>query len=133
MLNPFPQLLSFSFFAPTLLRVTAAGIFFYLAYMHAKRREEIGKTHFIIVGAMGVWAAWVLTILETAVGAGLFLGFWTQIAALLGLLLCLKGFVWAKKYPRVFFLCRTEYLLLFVICVSLLVTGAGAFAMDLPL
>jgi uncharacterized membrane protein YphA (DoxX/SURF4 family) len=133
MLNPFPQLLSLSFFAPTLLRITVACVFFYIAYVHAQRREEIGKTHFVIVGAMGTWVAWVMAVLEAAVGVGLFFGYWTQIAALVGLLLCLKGFVWTKKYPRVFFLCRIEYILLFVICLSLLITGAGAFAFDLPL
>ncbi|HEY5383078.1 MAG TPA: hypothetical protein VIJ88_00800 [Candidatus Paceibacterota bacterium] len=133
MLNPLPQLLTFSFFAPTLLRITVACVFFYIAYIHTQRRKEIGATRFILVGAMGVWASWVLVVLEAGVALGLFLGYYTQIAALLGLLLCIKSFVWAKKYPRVFFLCRIEYILLFVICLSLLLTGAGAFAFDLPL
>ncbi len=133
MLNVFPQLLDFNFFAPTLLRLSAACFFLYLAYVHVQRRVEIGNTKFLIIGAAGVWVAWVLVIIEAAVSLGLLFGYYTQIAALLGVLIMIKHLVWAKKYPRVFPFCRTECVLLLIICLSLLLTGAGAFAFDLPL
>ena len=132
MLNLFPNLLTYGFFAPTLLRLVAAGVFVYLTYVHLQRREEIGTTRFMLIGA-GAWTVWVLVFVEAIIAIGLFLGYYTQVAALLGLLMALKHFVWAKRYPRVFFLNRIDYVLLAVVCLSLLLTGAGALAMDLPL
>jgi uncharacterized membrane protein YphA (DoxX/SURF4 family) len=132
MLNPFPELLVFSFFAPTLLRVTAAIIFGYLAYRHFERRDAIAQTRFPIVG-QGAWIAWVAIIIEVVVAVALLLGYDTQYAAILGALGALKQWVWRGKFSSYFFLTRSASFMLLVICLSLLITGAGAFAFDLPL
>lgn len=132
MLNTFPSLLTYSFFAPTLLRVTVALTFAYIAYVQYKRREEIAKMRVPMVGKIG-GLIWVALVIEALMALALLVGYCTQIAALLGLLLSIKHYVYAKKYPLVIPLGRADYIFIFVICLSILLTGAGAFAFDLPL
>jgi uncharacterized membrane protein YphA (DoxX/SURF4 family) len=132
MLNTFPSLLTYTFFAPTLLRITVALAIAYIAYVQFIRREEIAEMRVPVVGKIG-GLIWIALIVETAIAIGLFVGYLTQICALLAMLLCIKHFIYAKKYPRVMPLCRADYIFIFVICLSLLLTGAGAFAFDLPL
>jgi uncharacterized membrane protein YphA (DoxX/SURF4 family) len=132
MLTPFPSLLIFSFTAPTLLRIAAALVFAYLAYRHYQNRAHIAHISFPIVGR-GEWVAWFAIIIEAGVALGLFFGYYTQYAALLGAIGALKQIIWRGKYPGFFWLTRSAAFLLLVICLSLLLTGAGAFAYDLPL
>lgn len=131
MLNPFPELLVFGFFAPTLIRIFVALVFFVSAYALYTRRDELSRTPFII--GRGAWMVWFALLINLAVGVMLFAGYYTQIAALVGALLAIKGLVWGKKYGRFFVLCRLDYLFVLVMCFSLLLTGAGALAFDLPL
>jgi uncharacterized membrane protein YphA (DoxX/SURF4 family) len=132
MLNPFPDLLVFGFFAPTLIRIFVALVFLASAYMLYVRRDELSTTPFAVIGR-GAWIIWVALFINLAVGAMLFAGYYTQIAALVGALLSIKGLVWGKRYGRFFVLCRIDYLFVLVMCLSLLLTGAGALAFDLPL
>jgi uncharacterized membrane protein YphA (DoxX/SURF4 family) len=132
MLNVFPQLLDYTFFAPTLLRIAAACIFLYLVKSHYVHRNAIAQTRFPLIGA-GMWVVWLAIVVELAVGIGLFFGAWTQVAALVGALLALKYSIWYGTYPSYFVLPRSAALLLLVICLSLMATGAGAIAFDLPL
>jgi uncharacterized membrane protein YphA (DoxX/SURF4 family) len=133
MLNPFPELLYVSqFFAPTLLRVAVGVTFFYLAYTQYRRRDEIAELELPIFGRNSWW--YVLSIIfNMVVGAMLFFGFYTQIAALLGMVGCLKGLWLNRRHPEVVILSNGTVVLLVVILFSLFLTGAGAFAFDLPL
>ncbi len=132
MLNTFPQLLVLGFFAPTLLRIAAACVFAMLAYKHWHNVEHIAQTRFPLVGS-GAWIPWVAVIVEGIVALCLLLGYHTQISAIVGLLAALKYAFWAGKYPSYFVLSRTAALLLAVVCLSLMLSGAGALAFDLPL
>lgn len=132
MLNTFPDLLAFGFFAPTLLRIAAALVFFYGAWAQYSRLAELSHVSLPVVGRSPT-IIWLSIAVHAVIGAMLFFGYYTQIAALLAILGCIKGLVWAKKYPRLFPLCRVDYALVLVICLSLLLSGAGAFAQDLPL
>ncbi len=132
MLNPFPELLVYQLLAPTLLRMAVALVFAYLAYRHFEHRESISKTRFPVVG-QGAWIVWLSIIIEAAVAVALFFGYYTQVAAILGAIGAIKHIVWRGKFPNFFWLTRSAAFLLLVICLSLLLTGAGAFAFDLPL
>lgn len=132
MLNTFPDLLSLGFFAPTLLRITVALAFLFGAYIQFKRVDELSNIRFPLVGG-GPWIIWLSIVAHAAIGVMLFFGYYTQIAAILGALGSIKGMVYGKKYPRLFALCRVDYFFVLMICLSLLLTGAGAFAFDLPL
>jgi uncharacterized membrane protein YphA (DoxX/SURF4 family) len=131
-LNPFPELLTYRILIPTLLRVAAAIIFAYLAYRHYERREAISRVVFPIIGR-GMWISWLAIIVEIVVAAALFFGYYTQIAAIIGGIGALKQWVWRGKFPAFFWLTRSASFLLLIICLALLIGGAGAFAFDLPL
>lgn len=131
MLNVFPGLL-LPFLAPLLLRVGAAIVFAAVAYMQWQRRDEISKTDLPVIGR-GSWWVWISAIAHLAVAVLLLLGSYTQVAALLGALLSVKHAFWSRRYPRLFPLGRAAGLLLLLISLSLILSGAGAFAQDLPL
>lgn len=132
MLNPFPDLLMLRFFAPTMLRLTAAVVFFYVAYTVYTRRHEIAHIALPFIGK-SEWFAWVSAIFHAAIGFMLLGGYYTQWASLIGAIGALKGIVWAKRYAPLIPLSRGTSALLIMILLSLLLTGAGAFAYDLPL
>jgi len=132
MLNPFPELLTYGIFAPALLRVAVALAFGYMAYAQWHRRHTLSSIKFPIIGS-GAWILWTSIIITTITALALLVGYGTQWAALVGALLSFKGAVWAKRYSQFFPLCRAEYILLLVICLSLLLSGAGHPAFDLPL
>src|SRR3990167_3638985 len=134
MLNTFPDLLVFSFFAPTLLRIGAAGVLFYLAYFYIVHQEEIGRSPLPLIGAVGPRIAWLMAIVAGLIRAGLLFGYYTQIMALLGMV---EYAVYRRFYPHLmavrFPLSRSTMLLFFIICLSLLISGAGAMAYDLQI
>ncbi|HVV15212.1 MAG TPA: DoxX family protein [Candidatus Paceibacterota bacterium] len=128
---PFPHLFDFRIFAPTLLRLAIAAMFLYAGYRHWKAREATAQLSFPLVGR-GEWVAWLAVLFHFVAGLMLFLGYYTQIAALLGTLGAIKGLLLGKRYPTVFLFSRSTYFLILVICASLMLTGAGIFAFDTP-
>lgn len=119
MLSIFPSLLAYEQLSPFLIRITLALVLIYWAYQGLKSEQ-------------GIWKK-VANVIEGLVGVLILLGLWTQVAALIaavGLLVCLIG----KIRNRAFLTDGVNYvLILFVLAVSLLFSGAGAFAFDLPL
>jgi uncharacterized membrane protein YphA (DoxX/SURF4 family) len=119
MLNPFPSLLVYSTLAPLILRLALGLVFLDLGYFNLKMRK--------------VPLLYITGFLEVAGAIMLFFGYYTQIAALgFALLTGIELYIeWKNenilKGDLVF------YLLLFAISLSLLLSGAGAFAKDLPL
>ena len=121
MLNIFPSLLIYGFFAPTVLRIAVALLSFYVVYAtwhHKGKHETLG---------------WASMIANAVVGIMLLVGYFTQIAALVALLFRLASFVMPKKYRDFVPLPMSTRLIVAAICISLLLTGAGALAFDLPL
>ncbi len=132
LLSLFPQLLFLAPLSATLLRIAAGVAFLLMAWVHLQKRDELGQIDFPIVGR-GTWIPTLASIVELAIAAGLIFGIYTQAFALLGTLRALKSFVWKRRYGAMIPLSRTASALLFVICLSLVFTGAGVFAFDLPL
>ncbi len=132
MLNTFPHLLALGFYAPTLIRIAVACLLFYAAYKVYKNRGAAADLHFPVVGT-AAWAGGFTTLMYLAFGLLLFFGAYTQIAALLCGITSLKGLLFNKRYPLLFPYPRSTYALLLAACLSLLVSGAGAMAYDLPL
>ena len=133
MLNPLPQLLTYAFFAPTLIRITVALVLLFVVWRMHETKSAILATTLPIVGKPAEWMLLLSMAIMILTSAALFFGYYTQIAALAGMVLALKHGLFAKRYPTVIPLSRTAYLLVFVICLSLLLSGAGALAYDLPL
>lgn len=131
MLSVFPELLFLSPLAATLLRVTAASYFLYAAYVQYKKRESLA--HMKTAFGTGMLVVWMCLLLDVFVGTFLLVGLYTQVMALVGAIGTALAFFCMRAYMDAIFLSRGTLLLLFVLLVSLLVTGAGPFALDLPL
>lgn len=131
MLNIFP----IQFLAPlayTLLRVAVGVLLIRIGIIRIKHRTP----NSLIVATKVSFPPSILLIvgfLEIIAGAFLFVGLYTQIAALITLFFSFLHVLFPKRLsgtgipPRIFFV------LLFFVSLSLFITGAGAFAFDLPI
>lgn len=134
MLNVFPDLLTFALLGPFVLRVTVGIILLVFAYTHlVQRREAIRMALSERWKSLGPIFVWYLGTFEAIAGVLLVIGFLTQIAALLVIVISLKMLVLKKKHAVLARHGTVAYILILAIALSLLVTGAGAFAFDLPL
>lgn len=134
MLNPFPDLLTFSFFAPLVLRVALGVVFFDFG------RHTLGAgraAHGALFEALGLKQhgryVTILGTLEIVVALMLILGFYTQIAALVAFIFSLEAYYLKGKHGAHIEHRRHLFFLTAVISFSLLLSGAGAIAFDMPL
>ncbi len=132
MLNTFPHLLVLGFFAPTMLRIAVACVFFCAAYAVQKHRHTIAHLKLPIIGALS-WVGSFTAFAYAIIGLLLFTGSYTQVAAIIGALAAAKGWVLHTNYEELFPYSKSTYVLVFIICLSLVISGAGAMAFDLPL
>jgi hypothetical protein len=114
MLSLFPQLLSFAFFSPLIIRLALALAIAFCGWKHLTHNE-------MRLRAIG--------IVELALAAALAVGAWTQADALIAFAI---GLVWLA-FPSTRILPKSTIFLCLVLSVSLLITGAGAYAFDWPL
>ncbi len=114
MLSLFPQLLFLTPFAALAIRLALAVFFALAAWQHMAHRDALTRT---------------LSAVEVAVAVALFVGAWTQPAALIGLIAMAAGLLVPKMrhYPM------STIILMCVMLATLVVTGPGKFAFDLPL
>lgn len=105
--------------APFLLRVTLGVVFIVWAYKHLKSHEH---PKWVTLGAV-----------DGVMGVLLVIGLYTQLVALISALFLTIGLI-SKAFKKSLFTGGVNYyFILFIIAVSLLFLGAGAFAVDLPL
>ncbi|MES2134715.1 MAG: hypothetical protein V4449_00535 [Patescibacteria group bacterium] len=110
----FPSLFTFTFFAPLILRIAIAFVFFEAARGTWKQQKS-GKVASFTSGILGI---------------ALMLGAFTQLAAILGIakIILLTS---QRRVPSIFHR-RAFALLVIAILLSLILTGPGAIAIDLP-
>jgi uncharacterized membrane protein YphA (DoxX/SURF4 family) len=134
MLNPFPDLLTYSLLAPFLLRLIVGFVFIDLGVLLFKKENERWILSFKTLRIpKPIIATKILAIIQVAGGAMLIVGLYTQIAALvLGILTFIEVYL-EYKDPSILKRNIVFYMLVFTILLSLLLSGAGAFAIDLPL
>ena len=113
MLSVFPDILFLSPFAMLLMRFAAATVFGYAAWQHIPQASMLAR---------------IVAVLEIVCAALLLVGLYTQPAALLGIAI----FLLHMFIPSLRTVPTSTELLLFVLCLSLLLTGAGKLAFDLP-
>jgi uncharacterized membrane protein YphA (DoxX/SURF4 family) len=134
MLNPFPDLLTYSLLAPLILRVVAGLIFIDLGVLAFKNEKEAWITSLSILKMPNPkLAVKIFGTIEIAGGIMLILGFYTQVAALILTLLTFAESYVEYKDPAILKRNFIFYIMLLAIVLSLLLSGAGAFAFDLPL
>ena len=114
MLAMFPNVLFLGLYSALLIRTALALTLAYAAWNHVKG-ERAG--HRILSGVE------ILTAGALAVGA------WTQLAAIIAV--CILA-IWSA-FPSTRTVARGTIALAIVLALSLIVTGPGAYAFDLPL
>jgi len=115
MLNVFPELLFLAPLAALLIRAASASLFILAGIAHWKYSDNnTGK---------------VFAVIEVAVAIALAVGFYTQIAALIAVLVILAWLFMKDVRP----LPMSTMLLLLVTSFSLILTGSGPISFDLPL
>jgi len=133
MLNVFPELLFLSFFAPLVLRVVLGFVLLSYSFDRLYKRklefEGLFLNHFPLNGKTLLW---VIGILELVLGLGLMAGLYTQIFAL-GVIFLSLAAILGKNAVLLFGSSQLVYFFMLGISISLLLSGAGAFAFDLPL
>jgi len=134
MLNPFPDLLTYARLAPLILRLVAGLIFIDLGVFLFKNEKEnwIASLSALKIPRPQI-AVKILGCVEIIGGLMFILGFYTQIAALILALLTFAESYVEYKAPVLLKRNFVFYLMLLAITLSLLFSGAGAFAFDLPL
>ncbi|MCR4306699.1 MAG: DoxX family protein [Candidatus Yonathbacteria bacterium] len=134
MLNPFPDLLAFSLLAPFFLRIVLGISYARFGYLKLIKSGLI-KISFLKKDYLKPEILFVLVVgfLEAIGGILLVIGLFTQITSLF-LSIIMLGVIVIKLRSGVAFSNELGYhILLFVATFSLLFSGAGAFAIDLPL
>lgn len=127
MLNPFPELLTFGLLSPFIIRICLGIMFVRHGYFKLfKNRDELaGKTAKNVMIAVGS--------VEIIGGIMLLLGFLTQIAALVLAILVLSVAIYKKRSGGITKRDLSFAVFVFLILISLLFSGAGFFAFDVPL
>ena len=114
MLSIFPELLFLAPFSALLIRVALALVFGYCAWRHIANADNSVRAFGAAEGAMAVT---------------LFLGAWTQPAAIVSMFIIGSWFA----LPRLRAVALGPALLSFMLGLSLVIMGAGPLAFDLPL
>ncbi len=134
MLNIFPELITFVLFAPLLLRVVVGSYFLYwgIEFLKKDRYADCATSLRVERASLGILFIWYVSFFEIIVGAFLITGFLPQAAAIGGMLIAGKLYYLQRTYPSVAKNERATYILIFVVCLSLLLSGAGVLAIDIP-
>jgi len=134
MLNPFPELLTYSLLAPFILRITIGFLLVNLGYLKlSKEKSRWEATFEAFQVKQKVVATKILGFIEVIGGLSLIAGFYTQVAAIAFVIL--SGIEVFIEYREETLLKRdiVFYVLMFMIALSLVFSGAGFFAVDIPL
>jgi putative oxidoreductase len=134
MLSVFPELLTFELLAPFLLRVVVGLILINLGWMKFKGEKARWEGFFDAIGWRPKETFVIVFGLIEIVGGGLLLiGLYTQVAALVIAVINFAELHVERKESVLLKRDAIFYLFIFVISISLLLTGPGFFAFDLPL
>lgn len=134
MLNPFPGLLVYATWGPFILRLVLGFVFLDLGLLKLKKENHRWISSFEALHLKPARTlVMIIGVLEIASAVMLFFGFYTQIAALIIAIISAFAFYIEWKDSSILKRDIIFYLLVMAIAVSLLLTGAGAFAKDIPL
>lgn len=134
MLNTFPTLLAYSLFAPMILRISLGIILIGIGITSIFEKRELFKAYFISQKfPYANIVVWIFGIAEIISGVFLIIGLSTQIVAIIAVFLLLNIYSFESRDDRLLPYTPSTYLILSIVALSLLFSGAGFFAIDLPL
>ncbi len=134
MLNPFPELLTYGLLSPFILRLVLSFIFVNLGILALKNEKKAWVSSFtsLRIPKPELFVK-IFGVIEIVGGAMLILGFYTQIASIVLAILTFAEAYIEYRDPSILKRNLVFYVLIFSITISLIFSGAGAFAIDLPL
>lgn len=134
MLNPFPELLMYSALGPLILRLVLGLLFIDLGVLKLRGEKEGWLSAFEALGLRPTtFFVPFYAALQIVGGFFLIIGLWTQVVALAFVIFSGLELYIEWKAREVLKRDLVFYLLVFAVSLSLLLTGAGAFAVDIPL
>ncbi|MGB3922029.1 MAG: DoxX family protein [Minisyncoccia bacterium] len=134
MLNPFPELLMYSALAPLILRLVLGLLFIDLGILKLRGEKEGWLSSFDALGLRPAnFFVPFYAVLQIVGGFFLIIGLWTQVVALAFVVFSGLELYIEWKAREILKRDVVFYLFIFVISLSLLVTGAGGYALDIPL
>jgi len=132
--NIFPELFSFSLIAPVILRAVLGLIFINLGYLKLTKEKPGWVSSLNILGIKPASFFVILLGLVEILGASLILaGAYTQLAALVLAVIAVSETLIEYKEESILKRDLPFYILIAAICISLILTGAGLFAIDMPI
>ncbi len=141
MLSIFPELLPYGFFSATIIRIVIGFVLVFFGALTLFKKRKIFSQKLISFKYPFPFAVtWLIGSLEIFIGSFLILGFLTQIISIIAIYLFInigiidsKGSVSGLNNEKVFGFSWLLYSVLIVISLSLLFSGAGFLAIDLPI
>ena len=132
--NIFPDLFTYTLIAPFILRVVLGFIFMNLGSLKLgkERKGWIGSFNILNIKPASFFVS-LLGIVEIIGGLFLIAGAYTQLIVLVLAIISISELLIEYKEESILKRDFVFYLLLATICVSLLLTGAGLFAIDIPI
>lgn len=132
MLNPFPTMW-LSLLAYFVLRVFIGFTLLHLGIKHLHNLKQLDEALMRLGGFVPKGIGITLVCFEVGIAVFLIAGYRAQYACLAGLALFTLLFFYRNKIRSSLLPGRHYYVLLIGALLSLFITGAGAFAFDLPL
>lgn len=122
MLSLFPSLLTWDQVSPLIIRLTLGITLAYFGWRKIKDRGTSSGSNSHLYGGI-----------EIIVAVFMIVGLFTQLAALINAIILVIKLTFKAKEGKFLSDGINYYILLLVMCISLMLTGAGLFAFDLPL
>lgn len=120
--------------SPTLLRIVVGCYFLYIGWFVQKESAALMQLQDIpLIRRMQSWMIPVSASVTGVIGILLIIGLQTPLAAILGILVSTKHWYGMRDYAAYLPFSKATYILLCILCLSILVTGPGLFAFDSPL
>ena len=132
MLNLVP-LQFLALFGYAILRIVVGFIWLELALRHKQDAARLKESLRLPIWPWPKFAVVMIIITEFVIGGLFIIGLFTQIAALLSILWCLKLLVLRGNFSDTSFPDTRTTILLLAISITLFITGAGSPAFDLPI
>lgn len=134
MLSIFPGLLPYGLLSATIIRITIGLVILIFGILTLfSKREKISKKLMSRGYPLANFIPWPVGIVQCITGGFLIIGFLTQVAAIVVAYLFIDLMLIDKGGEKIFKQGNLFYIVMILISLSLLFSGAGAFAVDLPL
>lgn len=133
MFSLFPEILFLAPFSATLIRLAVGIAFIGIAWRMNADAHEMARIRLPIIGQPSTSLMYLAGGIIGIVGLALVVGIYTQLMALFGVGITLVRLALGRRYDAVCPLVYSTQAFLLIMCLSLLVTGPGPIAFDLPL